>query len=408
MGVQRINASQGNVVPLGSQSVGTQEVSTMIKIPGTHSAAPPISCILRNDTKEARITMTEASLELGKEDPPKGEELLIEKILTNSQRSMEHKPHPPTLRDQHPKSHGYVEGEFTVEENIPDDFKVGVFTRPKTYPVWIRFSNGGSDRDQAGNFLPDTVGDVRGMAIKLIGVEGAMAITDPAHQQEQDFILMNNPTFFLRDVQGYIDFAPVRKAITEKKITFNPDHTPNVPDELQAQFRTIAYALTLVEKIRAKSVPSPLEIAYWSATPYRFGKTAMKFSVVPHPTGESFNPETASDKNHYLREAMTKYLASNDAYFDFKIQLQKDAVTMPIEDPTTEWKEQGSPFVKVATIKIPRQDFNTTDRKQLDEKQSFSPWHALLEHQPLGGVNRARKIYVELAKIRNKINQGTT
>ncbi|MFM7711716.1 MAG: catalase, partial [Microcystis sp.] len=157
--------------------------------------------------------MTVDSLELGREYTPEGEELLIEQILAISKFSMEHRPHPPTLRDQHPKSHGYVEGELIVEENISDDFKVGVFSKPKTFPVWIRFSNGGSDRDQSGNFLPDTVGDVRGMAIKLTGVDGEMAIDDPLHQGEQDFILMNNPTFFIKDVQGYIDFFPVVQAI---------------------------------------------------------------------------------------------------------------------------------------------------------------------------------------------------
>jgi catalase len=346
---------------------------------------------------------------IGREYPPEGEELLIEKILAISKLSMEHKPHPPTLRDQHPKSHGYVEGELIVEENISDDFKVGVFSKPKTFPVWIRFSNGGSDRDQAGNFLPDTVGDIRGMAIKLTGVDGDMAIDDPLHQGQQDFILMNSPTFFIKDVQGYIDFFPVMQAIKKGEITFNPDETPGkVPPDLLKPLQAVSYAFPLVKKIRARPTSSPLEITYWSATPYKLGKSAIKFSVVPHPIEESFNPENASDKTNYLREAMTKHLDSKDAYFDFKIQLQKNASKMPIEDSTVEWDEQASPYVKVATIRIPQQDFNTEERKQLDEQQSFSPWHSLLEHQPLGGVNRARKIYVELAKIRNRINQGNT
>jgi hypothetical protein len=47
---------------------------------------------------------------------------------------------------------------------------------------------------------------------------------------------------------------------------------------------------------------------------------------------------------------MTQHLVSQDAYFDFKIQLQTDAVKMPVEDPTVEWNEQESPYVKVATI----------------------------------------------------------
>lgn len=90
--------------------------------------------------------MAEAQLELGKEYPPQGEEAQIEQILTISKLSMQHQPHPPMVRGQHPKSHGYVQGEFIVEADIPVNMKVGVFKGSKTYPIWIRFSNGGSDR----------------------------------------------------------------------------------------------------------------------------------------------------------------------------------------------------------------------------------------------------------------------
>jgi hypothetical protein len=38
----------------------------------------------------------------------------------------------------------------------------------------------------------------------------------------------------------------------------------------------------------------------------------------------------------------------------------------------------------------------------LAEKIAFNPWNTLQEHQPLGGMNRARKhIYTELAKLRH-------
>lgn len=351
--------------------------------------------------------MAEQQLELGKEYPPQGEETQIEQILNISKLSMQNQPHPSMMRDQHPKSHGYVQGEFIVEENIPENMKVGVFKEAKTYPIWIRFSNGGSDRDpKTGDFVPDTVGDIRGMAIKLINVEGEMVLSDSQHQGEQDFILMNNPTFFIRDVQGYIDLFSIVPAIREGKIILKSGEPPQVPEELKATFQAVAYAFPILRQMRAKLTTSPLEINYWSATPYKLGNQAIKFSVVPHTTGDSFKPENASDKSNYLREAITKHLDSKDAYFDFKIQLQTDAIKMPVEDPTVEWDENKSPYIKVATIKISQQNFNTEERKCLDEKQSFSPWHTLPEHQPLGGVNRARKrIYSELAKFRNKMNK---
>ena len=55
----------------------------------------------------------------------------------------------------------------------------------------------------------------------------------------------------------------------------------------------------------------------------------------------------------------------------------------------------------MATIKIFQQEFDTEEVKQQDESLSFSPWHCLPEHQPLGGVNRARnKIYNQLSEKR--------
>ena len=44
--------------------------------------------------------------------------------------------------------------------------KFGVFSKPKTYPIWVRFSNGGTPPKD------DKEGDIRGMAIKLMGVDG--------------------------------------------------------------------------------------------------------------------------------------------------------------------------------------------------------------------------------------------
>lgn len=58
------------------------------------------------------------------------------------------------------------------------------------------------------------------------------------------------------------------------------------------------------------------------------------------------------------------------------------------------WDEKESPFVKVATVRIPAQQFDTKQRVDYGEALSFSPWHALKPHRPLGNVNRGRrKVY---------------
>jgi len=71
---------------------------------------------------------------------------------------------------------------------------------------------------------------------------------------------------------------------------------------------------------------------------------------------------------------------------------------MPVEDPTVRWESKPVP---VATITIRPQTFDTAARRAECEKSSFDPWHALAEHRPLGGINRARKaVYPESVKLR--------
>lgn len=349
--------------------------------------------------------MSAEKLEIGKEYPPVGEEAEIQAVMDITKKKMSaQKNPPPTHRDQHPKSHGYLAGEFVVEENIADELKVGIFSQPRTYPIWIRFSNGSNDP------RPDTDGNVRGMAIKIMGVEGEMAIDVPNHPGEQDFVLIDYPAFFMKDVTGYLNFFAALSVMNKmKEPTFpkNPDGTPQLEPGMAEKIDQANEALKIIHKMEEKQVPNLLKSTYWSATPYKFGDGAMKFSAVPNNSLTGFDQEDfGGDKKDYLRGSMARYLANADASFDFKVQLQRDADAMPIEDPTKIWDESISPFVKVATINIPHQIFDTEERKRADEKQSFSPWYALQAHQPLGGINRARKMYIELAKFRNELNKG--
>jgi hypothetical protein len=78
---------------------------------------------------------------------------------------------------------------------------------------------------------------------------------------------------------------------------------------------------------------------------------------------------------------------------------------MPVEDPTVRWKESQAPFVRVADIHIPAQEFDTPSRNAFCESLSFNPWHAHVDHRPLGGLNRIRKaVYEEIAVYRHAMN----
>ena len=286
----------------------------------------------------------------------------------------------PDLRKDHPKSHGLVWGEFTVEDNIPESLKVGIFAQPKTYPIWMRFSNA-SEAEKRGKLKSDLEPDVRALAIKLLQVEGKKVLDD--EKETQDFLLINHPVFLVRDAQG---FANLTKA--------------SVGQANEEELRSLEPTFEVIEAITSKQVANPLLIQYWSTTPYQLGSDSIKFSVKPH---SSDTPGSTPNSETYLREAMVKYLSEDalNATFDFLVQLYVNDEKTPIEDPMQEWQEKDSPFIKLATIKIPAQKFDFEERKRLDEGLSFNPWHTLLEHAPLGSVNLARKkVYQEIAKAR--------
>jgi hypothetical protein len=76
---------------------------------------------------------------------------------------------------------------------------------------------------------------------------------------------------------------------------------------------------------------------------------------------------------------------------------------MPIEDAGQQWDEAKSPFLKVATLHVPRQKFRSAQRARQAEALSFSPAHSIAAHAPLGGLNRARgKIYEALSRFRHE------
>ena len=71
------------------------------------------------------------------------------------------------MRDAHAGDNGCVEAIFRVDSDITKELRHGVFAAPgKEFNAWIRFSNGNSEA------LSPRLPDARGMAIKLMGVDG--------------------------------------------------------------------------------------------------------------------------------------------------------------------------------------------------------------------------------------------
>ena len=110
--------------------------------------------------------------------------------------------------------------------------------------------------------------------------------------------------------------------------------------------------------------------------------------------------------DNFLRAALRTALQNGDTCMEFLVQT-RTSNGMSVEDSMTEWKEEQAPFSKVATIRIPRQTFDTADQNAFCENLSFTPWHALPEHKPLGVTNRLRKvIYEHISRVRHEMNSA--
>ncbi len=282
-------------------------------------------------------------------------------------------------RDAHAKAHGCVQAEFRVLDNLPEEVRAGIFGAARAYPAWIRYSNG------SGKVQDDSVGDGRGMAIKLMGVERSESGT-------QDFVMINHPAFLVRNAADYVEF---QKALSEGSPTkfFSPGLNP---------FDFRLHEFGIANAIRGTKIANPLDTRYWSMAPFLFGDSAMKFSARPCGTA---SPIVETSTPDFLRENMQKHLAQGEACFDFLVQLRRLPSEMPIEDPTIEWSEKDSPFIPVARITIPAQEFASSEQLAFCENLSFTPWHTIPEHRPLGGINRVRKtVYDTISRIRHELN----
>ncbi|MBT2407516.1 MULTISPECIES: catalase family protein [unclassified Streptomyces] len=281
------------------------------------------------------------------------------------------------------KTYGVVRGEFTVPDGLPERLRHGVFSRPATFPAHVRFAG-------PGPLSPPDIKDngVLSIGVKLLGVEGEKLLDD--ERATQDFTGISAPTFTTPDVVANLDLQRHVFDGTPVLYFLNLRH-PHLCD-------------MVMQGLYAKTHSSPLEARYWSCTPFLLGAgQAMQYSVVPRDKARGRAPWNPPDD--YLRDALATTLRERDVFFDFLVQPQTDPHRMPIENASVVWPERLSPFIPMATLRLPRQEFDETEQFALADRLSFNPWHALPEHRPLGNQNRARRaVYLRLSRLRQTMN----
>lgn len=281
------------------------------------------------------------------------------------------RPDGSLTRQFHAKTHCCLKATLTIDP--PDDPAVrhGLFARPGRFPALVRFSN--------SFFDDDAHPDVRGLAIKLTGVEGE--VCDGAPPGQQDFVLMNEAIGPARNASEALHLFRALDGI--RKVTAAAAMAPRYlfPSLLPWRIRWRYFAFLSISGLRHLLGRDLGQTTYNSVTPYRLGDGATKFVVRPDKVATA----RRSAKGRNFGEKLQATLDAGPMGFEFCLQprvLDSD----PIEDARRAWK---SPIHVVGRLEIAPQDVAAT--VALGDRLTFSPWNCLADHEPLGSVNALRR-----------------
>jgi hypothetical protein len=306
------------------------------------------------------------------------------------------------LRDAHAKSHGVLRGELTVYSDLDSPLRQGLFATPATYPVIARISSG------FGEIRSDQIHFVRGMAIKVLGVQGPKV--SGYDGPNQDFLLVNNPTIAFGDVRAYHDAS--RLAAIQSK----------APDVALKATGALARVVAGVLKTVRVEPPIPIEMfggpnnhilgeTFHSMAALRYGDYIAKLRLAPLSKSVSAlagRHVAGTLGDDALRRLVVDFFACNSAEYELCAQLCTDLATMPVEDASVLWPDTVSQPQRIAKITFPAQDaYSPARRVYADDVLSFNPWHALAEHRPLGSIMRVRiKAYEASTAFRHTMNNA--
>jgi len=315
------------------------------------------------------------------------EEEMIDSIISSFRTQMQDLWKPGAFeRGGNTKTHGIVRAEFIVHDNLAPQLRHGIYAEPRIYKAWVRFSG-------PGPYITPDIDDVGFMSIsiKLMGVPGPKLMDE--EKFTQDMFGVSPPTFVTPDTIANAQLQ-VESLKNAQIFYFLNLHRPHVLD-------------FIMQGLWIKTQSSPLEAPYFSCVPYLLGEgQAMQYSFWPTTSLRTRIPRLPlRPPDDYLRQAMENKLATEDAYFDVRLQLQTDPHLMPIENAGVYWPEKLSPRRSVATLRIPKQTFTSQAQMDFARKLSFNPWHSIPEHRPLGNQSRARRrMYDTLSKYRHSMN----
>jgi hypothetical protein len=254
---------------------------------------------------------------------------------------------------------------------LPAHAAQGLFAGAKRYDARVRLSNGGMD--VASNRRPD----IRGFALKVLGVSGEGVFGGPA--PSQDFLLINRTAFGMRGPDEF--FGLVTAA------------SKGVPSVIAHFVRTHGFFAGL-KQLGALQKEQSQPFFGFAGQPFNTcaavacGQHACHVRVVPE------NSPPAAAPGDFVAD-MVERVRKGPVSYALQLQFFVDEQRTPIEDGRVAWSESDSPFVTVGRLTIPQQDPESVEGKTIGaeiEALKFDPWSALAAHRPLGAIMRARKV----------------
>ena len=296
---------------------------------------------------------------------------------------------------------GLLQGRLEIDtvNNLPEQFRLGLFAKNASYPVVARI---GTAKDADLGFV------VTRIAVKLSYPEAVPNMyTQSGEAKELDLLLAaGEPTtngaghaFFARDARQ-LDMATTLKPPSLKTL------------QTLSNWRNIAALAGITNAVKKAMKPmreAPSTTSGWAGTsyfslgPFALGDTAMKFSLTPRQTHPV--PETdllKADVAATDAANMQAWLAAGeDAEFDLGIQLATPECipepgpgdppksVMAAEYCDLHWDEDKSPYIRVGRLTLRAEE--AINLPSLWGSIQFNAWNTLPTMQPLGQLFRMRK-----------------
>jgi hypothetical protein len=275
-------------------------------------------------------------------------------------------------RALHRKQLSAAKGTIEVLPNLPEFARHGLFASPGKFEALVRLSNGGMDR------AADTVPDIRGFALRVLGVLGDSALGNgPA--KSQDFTLINQEQFAFPKSAEFVDFVVAAASGGGSLLKY-----------LLKRYGFLGGAARMLKLIKSMGKPFGgfATEQLFSAVPMACGPYAVRVRLVPTAANGTPTPGAKADWG----ADFTSRLSKQSLQWELQLQPFVSEETTPIEDASVNWV---SPYITVARLTLPQQDATSAAGKALAqqvEESVFDPWQALAAHRPLGDVQRARKV----------------